>query len=122
MAEKLNIYLATPVNGRREATMSEKIKAANSRIEEMKQYLRKWYPDAVFWSSFDVIPYIGNLTEADIMGECVKKVMECDMIILDKLWYDSRGCSVERFVAEQYNKVVKTMISFTLKDKLNSDE
>lgn len=122
MEKKLNIYLATPVNGRREATMKEKMKAANDRIEEMKQYLRKWYPDAVFWSSFDTIPCIGNLTEAEIMGECVRKVMECDMVILDKLWYDSRGCSVERFVADQYGKVVKTMMSFTMRDKLNGDE
>lgn len=115
------IYLATPVNGRKEPTLLEKQKAAYKRIEEMKEYLCQWYPDAEFWSS------VGNIViarkgladrEPDIMGRCVAMVMDCDIVILDYGWQDSRGCRVERYVADQYDKEVYTMTRFRLKEKL----
>ena len=121
-----NIYLATPVNGRKEKTLRQKMKAAYQRINEMATYIHESYPDANLMSSFDipaVMRYINILdeppvTEPFIMGLCTQFVMECDMIVLDDGWECSQGCTVERFVAMQYGKQVKTINSFKLAEKL----
>lgn len=51
MAKKMKIYLATPVNGRKEGTLEEKQEAAQERINEMADYMGRIYPDAEFMSS-----------------------------------------------------------------------
>ena len=114
------IYLATPVNARKETTLLEKQKAAFKRIADMKIYLRNWYPEAEFLSVFDIgtIEEIMMLSEPLIMGQCVEMVMCSDIIILDDGWGESNGCLVERFVADQYGKQVYTMQRFRLKEKL----
>ena len=123
----MNIYLATPVNGRKEKTLLGKMKAARERILEMQLFLRSYFPGDNFWSSYDISAVFlfvieqNNMlmmNEAGIMGECVRMVMECDMIVLDDGWECSQGCTVERFVAMQYGKQVKTINSFKLTEQL----
>lgn len=116
----MKIYLATPVNGRKEKTIREKKYRAYERIGEMERYLKKKYHDAEFMSSFNLISLLDNdvLPESIIMGSCVRMVMECDMIVLDDGWENSSGCTVERFVAMQYGKKVQTMNYFKLRDKI----
>ena len=116
----MKIYLATPVNGRKEKTLEQKMKAAWERIGEMQKYMMQRYPDAVFRCSFDIVGMVLDqpLTESEIMGKCVQMVMECDMIVLDDGWENSSGCTVERFVAMQYGKKVQTMNYFKMKDKI----
>ena len=107
--KKLKIYLATPVNGRQEATLKEKREAAYKRVKEMSELIRRKHPDAELHSSFDDdISPIGGVvwSEAGIMGLCVMRVMECDMVVMDSGWQVSRGCTVESFVAIQYGKNV----------------
>ena len=118
---KIKIYLATPVNARKEKTKEEREIAAYGRIVDMRTYLRNWYPEAEFYYVFNLnFPdELTELSESVIMGRCVEAVMECDIIILDDGWQDSRGCNVEQHVAEQYDKKVYTMKRFRLKEKLN---
>ena len=107
--KKLKIYVATPVNGRQEATLKEKREGAYKRVNEMKELIRRKHPDAELHSSFDVdvSPIDGYVyDEATIMGLCVTCVMECDMVVMDSGWQVSRGCTVESFVAIQYGKNV----------------
>lgn len=125
----MKIYLATPVNARKEKTIWAKMKAARRRILDMEVYLNKSFNDAKFCSSFDIYPtycFLKNpdtpmiLSESEIMGECVRMVMEADMIVLDDGWECSQGCTVERFVAMQYGKQVKTINSFKLAEQLKT--
>lgn len=123
MAKK--IYLATPVNGRKERTLYLKQRAALERVIEMERYLRRWYPDAEFWSSVGNMPIARHgdeSKEAKIMGHCVTMVMESDMVILDDGWESSQGCTVERFVAMQYGKQVETLNHIKLKENLDNYE
>ena len=103
------------------------MKAARERILEMQLFLRSYFPGDNFWSSYDISAVFlfvieqNNMlmmNEAGIMGECVRMVMECDMIVLDDGWECSQGCTVERFVAMQYGKQVKTINSFKLTEQL----
>lgn len=99
----MKIYIATPVNGRKEKTLAQKRAAALYRVCEIIDILRKKYPDAEFHSSFDKdIRYI--VGEAKIMGCCVQKVLECDAICLDRGWSVSNGCRVEMTTAYYYGK------------------
>lgn len=117
MAKK--VYIATPVNSRSEATIEEKREAAYKRIKEIEYRLSKavkGYEFAEFHSSFDadIAPINLELTkkmygmglpsESVIMGKCVQRVMECDVIVLDNGWSLSRGCNLERFAALMYGK------------------
>ena len=108
----MKIYIATPVNGRPEATIEEKRKAAYHRVCNLQEKLRTIYPDAEFHSSFDLdiapikSPFEYIPTEAEIMGKCVQRVMECDAIYMDKGWFNSDGCSVEHNTAVVYKKKI----------------
>jgi len=107
----MKIYIATPVNARKEETLEEKRLAAYYRMCEIRQKIHTKYPNAEFHSSFDEhiapINKVCSKSESMIMGECVTEVMECDMIVLDWGCADSKGCKVELFTAVQYDKVVK---------------
>lgn len=118
MAKKMKIYLASPVNGRKEKNLKEKQKAAMKRIDEMADYLVKFYPDAEFINPVRKT-YWASERESRIMGMCVQMVMEGNMVILDDGWESSQGCTVERFVAMQYGKQVETLNHIKLKEKLN---
>lgn len=108
----MRIYLATPVNGRNEKTLREKTKAAYERIMQMKDQLRKDYPDARMCSSFDIEgikEYMNDealapIPEPVIMGKCVRMVLESDLIVMDDNWHRSRGCRLEANAAFCYGK------------------
>ena len=116
----MKIYIATPVNGRKEATLEEKMQAARKRVGEMQQLLMKHYQDADYLCSFNIVGLVLDepLTEAEIMGRCVQMVMEADMIVLDDGWESSRGCTIERYVAMQYGKKIQTINWFMLQEVL----
>lgn len=106
----MNIYIATPVNGRPEPTLEEKRQKAHNRICNIRKQLHRNFPNAEFHSSFDdaISPINKNyyehfMTESDIMGKCVALVMKCDMIVLDYGWNKSRGCRLEKVTAEIYD-------------------
>ena len=101
----MKVYIATPVNGRKEPTLIEKQRAALARVNELKAKVKELHPSASVWSS------VGNIvlarkgmpnTEPRIMGSCVRMVMQSDIIVLDRGWWDSKGCNVEKFTAETY--------------------
>ena len=108
----MKIYIATPVNARNEATIEEKRKAAYQRVLELQEKLRAMYPDAEFHSSFDddIAPITESgktyWSEPTIMGACVQRVMECDVVFLDVRWHKSKGCRIENAVANEYGKRV----------------
>ena len=124
MAKK--VYIATPVNARKEATLEEKRQAAYNRVQAIKEKLQEQMPDAEFHSSFDedIAPLNIELTkrmygvtlpsEAVIIGRCVQRVMECDMVVFDYGWRESRGCQVENKVAIVYEKEISAVWAFDI--------
>jgi hypothetical protein len=101
----MKVYIATAVNGRKEPTLQEKQRAALVRVNEIKAKVKELHPSASVWSS------VGNIVvarkgmperEAAIMGSCVRMVMESDILVLDRGWWDSKGCNVEKYTAETY--------------------
>lgn len=112
------IYLATPVNGRKEKTLAEKREAAFERVQAMQQFLERKYPNAAFVSGFSVCPIGTLMYESDIMGGCVRLVMESDLVVMDENWRDSRGCWVEQMVAQQYGIKIESFARLVLLDRI----
>lgn len=125
----IKVYIATPVNSRSEATIEEKREAAYKRIKDIEYRLSKavkGYEFAEFHSSFDddIAPIEIELTkkmygmglpsESVIMGKCVQRVMECDVIVLDNRWSLSRGCNLERFAALKYDKEIHYVTDYDI--------
>lgn len=119
MAKK--VYIATPVNARKEATLEEKRQAAYKRVKHMEYIISKSVNGAEFaefHSAFDedIAPLNIELTkrmygvtlpsEAVIIGRCVQRVMECDMVVFDYGWTKSKGCKVEHQTAFEYEKEI----------------
>ena len=105
----MKVYIATPVNGRKEPTLIEKQRGALARVNELKTKVLELHPSATILSS------VGNIVvarkglperEAAIMGSCVRMVMESDIIVLDQGWWDSKECNVEKYTAETYGKQI----------------
>lgn len=115
----MKIYIATPVNGRSEATLEEKRQAAYKRVCELAVKIAKLMNMRIeVHSAFDedIAPINVDLTrkmygyklpsEAVIMGKCVQRVMECDAILLDDGWMESKGCLLEHYAAFDYRKKI----------------
>lgn len=104
----MKIYIATPVNGRKEATLNEKRLAACNRVRELVDKLREKYPNAEFHSSFSlgICPIGVMLSESAIMGLCVQRVMESDVVFFDWGYEQSKGCTVEHTTALTYGKKI----------------
>lgn len=100
------VYFASPVNGRTEPTLAEKKTAALARCVEVRNHLKRLHPDWVITYSFMVCPINQVLTEAEAMGRCVTLLMDCDMLILDDGWMQSRGCTLEQATAKIYGKEI----------------
>ncbi len=117
----MKIYIATPVNARKEKTLIEKQAAAKLRVIELREQIKKHLPDVEVRSSVTniVIARKGlEDKEAVIMGRCVQMVMESDIILMDDGWGDSHGCKVERFTAQEYGKEIWTLFDLeALKSK-----
>ena len=118
----MKIYIATPVNARKEETLEEKRLAAYYRMCDIRQQIHALLPNAEFHSSFDehIAPINKECykTEAMIMGECVTQVMECDMIVVDWGYYGSKGCKVEEYTARQYEIEVKGVNDFGINPEI----
>ena len=111
--KEMKIYIATPVNARSEGTLEEKRKAAWMRVCYLKVEIAHKIPDTEFHSSFDnditsveVTKFTYLPSEAKIMGKCVQRVMECDAILMDWGYENSKGCTVEHTTALTYGKRV----------------
>lgn len=117
----MKIYIATPVNGRREKTLREKLNEAFRSVRLMGSYLLNFYNDAEFVSVFSIAPpsNLINCDESYIMGRCIEMVIEADMIVIDDGWERSRGCTIERYVAMQYGKQIRTINWFKLQEILS---
>ena len=103
MCKKIKIYIATPVNARKEETMQEKKEMAWLRCKILKEKLMKEFPNADVVCSFDVCPVVGEpIEEHTAMGRCVDLLMTCDCIYLDDDWKSSKGCNVEYTTAQTY--------------------
>ena len=107
------IYIATPVNARKEAILDEKRAAAYLRVKELEYLICKSVNGAEFsefHSAFDndIAPLRLSSkelpSEAVIMGKCIQRVMECDMVVFDRGWTSSKGCKVEHQTAFEYEK------------------
>lgn len=107
----MKIYIATPVNARKEETLEEKRLAAYYRICEIQKQIHAKLPKAEFHSSFDehIAPINKECwkSEAMIMGECVSEVMECDMLVFDWGFSRSKGCMLARYIGIKYRKIVR---------------
>lgn len=123
----MTIYLATPVNGRKEKSLDEKRRKAYQRILQMKEYLRPILGEVKFISSFDYAPLYSetlhgetNWTEAEIMGACVRMVMTSDLVILDsENSLNSKGMIVESYVARIYGIKVRTLKHYKMMEQLD---
>lgn len=103
----MKLYIATPINGRREQGFANKYKAARQRVSQLKEMLKldnRFY-GYTFVSSFNVNKS-QNISEAEAMGNCIQAVMECDAIYLDHAWQSSKGCNLEYRAAKIYDKYI----------------
>lgn len=100
----MKIYIATPINARKEPTFTEKREAAARRAKMLKAYIQGEYPDAEVVTPFDVIPTTQQVAEPEAMGICIKTLLESDTILLDRGWTASKGCNLEYRAAKLYGK------------------
>ena len=98
----MKIYIATPVNARREPTLDEKRKAACRRASMLKAWLKDEYPDAEVFTPFDVCPLDVSMEEPEVIGRCITLLLQCDTIVLDRGWTGSDGCNLEYRAAKIY--------------------
>ena len=103
----MKLYIATPINARKEPTMREKLLAAKHRIAMLKEILADdvQFKDYELISTFD----FNNMYDADeekAMSRCIYHVLTSDAIYLDHGWTASKGCNLEYRTAKIYGKQI----------------
>lgn len=102
----MKIYIATPINARREETFLLKCQAASQRCDTLRRMLRKHFPDVDIIHPFIVNPIEHNIEEPEAIGRCITTVMRADAVLFDRGWTGSKGCSLEFQAAKIYGKRV----------------
>lgn len=100
------LYIATPINARREPTLKEKLRAAKHRIELLKELLSEdeRFKDCTMRSTFDISKPKARDEENVAVAICVLAVLRSDAIYLDHGWQGSKGCNLEYRTAKIYGK------------------
>ena len=103
----MKLYIATPINARKEPTMREKLVAAKHRVEMLKVILA----DDVRFKNYELISTFdfNNMYDADeekAMSRCIYHVLTSDAIYLDHGWTASKGCNLEYLTARIYGKLI----------------
>ena len=86
----MKVYFSMPISGH---DLQERMNYA----ESAKAALLNMYDEVV--TPFDACPYDPNKSYGQCMKDCLRELIECDKIILDKGWYESNGCRIEAEVA-----------------------
>ena len=100
------LYIATPINARKEATMKEKLRAAKHRVELLKEILREdeRFKNYAFLRSTFELP---EQDQEDVaLAQCVREVLRADAIYLNHGWQGSKGCNLEYRAAKIYGKAI----------------
>ena len=102
----MKLYIATPINARKEPTMREKLVAAKHRVEMLKEILSDdvRFKDYELISTFDFNDMYD--TEERAMSRCIYHVLTSDAIYLDHGWAASKGCNLEYLTAKIYGKQI----------------
>jgi hypothetical protein len=104
------IYISLPVTSRPEPTLSERLSNAFARSAELRRMVYGMHEHRnvhlLTITPFDIAPIGTEKTEAQIMSECVKAVLEADICVFDKDWRTSKGCRVEHTAASLYGKEI----------------
>ena len=102
----MKLYIATPINARKEPTMREKLVAAKQRVEMLKAILA----DDVRFKKYELISTFDFNdmydTEEREMSRCIYHVLTSDAIYLDHGWTASKGCNLEDQAAKIYGKLI----------------
>ena len=103
----MKLYIATPINARKEKTFNEKRRAARHRVELLKEVISE---DERFrgYELVSVFDYkgVGRNAENFMLGVCVTLVLDSDAIYLDHGWQASKGCNLEYRAAKIYDKAI----------------
>lgn len=94
------MYLSLPISGR-------ELDAVKERVKYIKEIFISDEYELV--SPFDICPD-STLPYNELMGRDIAGLMECDAILLDFDWNESKGCRTELAVAEIYGKRVYRLL------------
>ena len=99
------LYIATPINARKEATMKDKLRAAKHRVALLREMLSDdpRFEEYAFRSTFN----LPEQSDEDVaLSQCVCAVLRADAIYLDHGWQGSKGCNLEYRAALIYGKKI----------------
>ena len=85
------LFLATPIEGRKEVTYEERLKGAKKRIEDY--FLTK--PRRTDWERvniFEVYPDFETMHPHEFMKNSIELLKTCDVLVLDYGSIDSAEC------------------------------
>ena len=99
----MRVYVATPVNARKEPTLKEKRAGAKRRADMLRCWFCDEHPDAEVVTPFDAVPLSEEIEEPQAIGRCIALLLTCDTILLDRGWTGSKGCALEYHAAKLYN-------------------
>ena len=120
-----DVYISTPVSSRKEGTERKRRKAAIRRVAELEALWTKTRPADYlthhFYSFVNVTEE--GMTDAQAMGACIKKMLECDVVLVDDVaaaLTDSKGVMAEREVANIYG--IDIVLVPDLLEEMEEDE
>ena len=111
------IYISLPITSRKEPTIKQRVREAQKRCRYITARLKRLQAFAGWEivTPFDVAPVGTTKTEAEILGGCIQAVLECDAILLDYDYTESKGARLESEAAALYGKQIYVVAANTFK-------
>ena len=91
---KIKVYISMPITG---YDLKERMAEAEIAKNAAKEHFGE---DAEVVTPFDICEDL-NLPYSKLMARDIQKIMESDTVVFCRGWKNSRGCRIERKVAEE---------------------
>lgn len=90
---KKKLYISLPISGRN-------LEVVKRRANYLKESIISDEYEGI--TPFDICPD-STLPYSELMGRDIAQLLECDAVLFDYDWNESKGCRVEMSVAQNYN-------------------
>lgn len=107
----MKYFVSLPINSRSEKTFIKKFNAAKKYSLDIKKYIQTYIDEkAEIITPFDFS--YATMPEPEAIGKCMHHLLECDAIVLEHHWRNSKGCRLEQAAAVLYEKGIFELPEF----------
>lgn len=100
---KLRVFISQPMTGHTLEEVKSEREAVIAIMQQLDKGLRTFGHTVEVVDSFDEEAFKEHRNPLECLGDCIKIMSTCNVVVFVPGWEKSRGCRVEHLCAVEYN-------------------